>query len=191
MKRSTPILMFLLLLSCGRVPQSRYFTLDYSLPQENSADRQGVLFVQPFSADDVHAQDKLIYRPSDYEVKFDHYRRWISSPTELLTKKAAEYLRGLGIFNRVTLVPPRSKKFMLLSANIEQFDEVYSKDGHFAQVALWAEVEDSEHGKNLWEGLLVAQEKVGMNSPEGIIQAMSEATRKVFEQLGEKLKAVR
>jgi len=191
MKQSTPILIFLFLLSCGRVPQSRYFTLDYSLPQKIGADGRGVLFVQSFTADDVHAQDKLIYRPSEYEVKFDHYRRWISSPTEMLTKRATEYLRELAVFSRVTLVPPRSKKFMILSANVQQFDEVYSKDGHFAKVALWAEVEDSEHGNNLWEGLLAAEEMVAANSPEGIVKAMSEATRKVLDQLGEKLKAIR
>ena len=98
MKRSTPILVFLLLLSCGRVPESRYFTVDYSLPQRGAADGRGILFVQSFTADDVHAQDKLVYRTSDYEVKLDHYRRWISSPTEMLTKKATEHLREMAIF---------------------------------------------------------------------------------------------
>jgi uncharacterized lipoprotein YmbA len=180
----------MVMVSCGHMPESRYYTIDYSAPVNSTAAGRGVLFVQAFTADELYAQDMLVYKDSAYEVKFDHYRRWITPPADMLTQKAVEHFRSLAIFERVTIFPPRTNQYLTLSSRVNKFEEIDGPANQTAKVALWVEVENSEKHDILWSGSLAAEQSIAEKTPDGIVRAMSEATRKVFDQLGEKLKQI-
>ena len=179
----------LLLISCSHVPETHYFTIDYPLVPAENTNGHGVLWVKKFDTDDLYSQDKFVYQISDYEVKFDNYRRWVSTPAELLTLQAVAHLRACGAFKRVTMVQPRDRNYLVLSGRIIKFQENLKGTDHSAQVALWIQVTSEPGHKILWSGLLQQKVRIEGASENAILKAMSEAVQNGFSELVDKLQA--
>lgn len=187
MKKYFPgLFLILLVISCGHVPVTHYFTIDYPLVSAQNATSHGVLWVKKFDSDPLYSQDRFVYRTSNYEVKFDNYRRWVTSPAELLTLQAVKHMRASGTFARVTLVPPRLEKYLILSGRIKKFEEVSVESEHSAQVAVWAEIATAPEHRTVWAGLVQQKVAIEGSSENAILQAMSEAVQKVLNELEQK-----
>ncbi len=182
------LIVLLFLVSCGNVPETRYFTIDYDFTKPGSTHGKGVLYIKKFKSDPIYFQDKLIYKTSRYEIKFDNYRRWVLAPSDLLTYKAAEHLRRAGLFEWVSLVTPRDKECLTLDGTLKNFEEFVENGKRAVKVTILFELE-----KNLDDGFFWVKEissTVPINNPgiDGIIQSMSAATQNVFDELAEDLK---
>ncbi|MBN2412044.1 membrane integrity-associated transporter subunit PqiC [candidate division KSB1 bacterium] len=187
MKRLFLIVM-LFLVSCGSVPETRYFTIDYDFTTHGSTDSKGVLFIKKFKSDPIYFQDKLIYKTSRYEIKFDNYRRWALAPSDLLTYKAAEHLRQAGLFKWITLITPRDKECLTLGGTLKNFEEFVENGKRAAKVTILFELEKNQDKGFLWVKEISSTVPINNPGSEGIIQSMSTATQKVFDELAENLK---
>jgi uncharacterized lipoprotein YmbA len=182
-------LSIVVLFSCGHVPQTHYYTLDYPLAVDEHPARSGTLYVAKYKTEPPHDQDMLIYRPSPFQVKFDHYHRWIMSPADLLTQKTVDHLRALALFDRISLEPPRSSNCTMLSGTVKQFEEVIRGSARIARVELWIEICDfrNRNSDRLWSGSLSGETRIIEEGAEGIIKAMSQSTKQVLDDLADKL----
>ena len=181
------LITFLILVSCGHVPETRYFKIHYDMLPAEKGVGDKILLIRKFTSDPIYQGDKLIYKKSDYEVKFDFYRRWITPPAEMLTTAAHSHIMGSGLYQRVTLVPPQFNSFLVLSGHVKQFDEVYSENGREARVALWVELLNFETKQLQWSGLLIGENPINGSGEDAIIQAMSQASNEVLDSLVKKL----
>ncbi len=181
------IIALLFICSCGQIPQTRYYTIDYDYADSGKADGKGVLFVKKFKSEPLYFQDKLIYKTSRYEVKFDNYRRWVLTPADMLTLKAVDHLGHSGLFTRVTLNPPDDKICYTLESTVKNFEEVIENMQRFALVTILFELEHAEQFGVVWAEQLTARTPITGAGEESIIAAMSASTRQVFDELVIKL----
>ena len=171
-----------LFFACGHVPETRYFRIDYPIEKVEAKKDGAILFVRDFTSSPVYRENRFIYKPSPYEIKFDNYRRWIELPSEMLTEQAVAHLRASGFFRAVYQHLPNTRDFYALKAQVTAFEEINQPGKHVARVALWIDIEDNKNKKIVWSGPL--QEEVVINGgEESILRAMSEATRKVFDDI--------
>ncbi len=177
----------LFLMSCGHIPETHYFTINYPLVSSQNANGHGVIWVRKYDSDPLYSQDKFVYKTSEYEVKFDNYRRWVSTPVELLTLQTVEHLRASGAFANVTLFQPRQDTYLYLSGRIKKFEEVWWGDEHLADVALWINVAKAPEHETVWSGLLEQKVKIDGPSENAILRAMSKAVQNTLNELVEKV----
>ena len=171
-----------ILLSCGHIPETRYYRIDYPIVQQKATKRQSAVCINRFKADPLYSQDKLIYTTSRYEMRFDHYRRWITPLPEMLTEKAVQHLRASGMFNHVANDYPAKEYGLVISATIKRFDEDAQGDDHVAKVAIWFKIENSSH-ELVWSGLVEKESKIVALSADGVIKAFSDVTQMIFDEL--------
>ncbi|HPG40631.1 MAG TPA: ABC-type transport auxiliary lipoprotein family protein [bacterium] len=181
------VLALLLVCACGQIPQTRYFTIDYDYQNGKSAAGNGVLYIKKFKSEPLYFQDKLIYKTSRYEVKFDNYRRWVLTPADLLTQKAAEHLDHAGLYTRVTLNPPTDRVCYTLESTVKNFEEIVENNQRYALVTILFELEQNEQSGIVWAEQFTARTPIIEKGEEGIIAAMSASTRQVFDELVVKL----
>jgi len=178
----------LVLVSCGHVPQTRYYLIAVPDPQPGVLKKELVLRLTSVSADAVHSQDRLIFRTSDYEVQFDPYRRWALAPTEMIQQSALDFFAKAGAFKRVTAsLPDAQERFWSLALAVRAFDEIVTPERRFGRVSLQARVSEGMRDLPIWEGTLTAEETIQGTDANAIIRALSLATEKALQQLIEQL----
>ena len=173
--------------ACGSAPETRYFAIHYDLPLVSAKAGSKVLFVQKLTADPLLRTDKMIYKPSKYEYKFDYYRRWAEEPADMLTSRLVRHLRASGVFKEVTLAPPRSQPFYMLSGQLRQFEETFENGKHLARVSLAIKVQDMKTQELLLDDTLDSFSEISRPGEEAILDAMSRATKSLLDNLAEKL----
>jgi len=181
------LIVLLFLISCGQIPETRYFTIDYDYTTPGSTGGKGMLFIKKIKSDPVYFQDKLIYKSSRYEIKFDNYRRWVLSPADMLTYKAAEHLRRKDLFERVTLVTPQQQECLVLSGLLKNFEEFVENNKRLAKVTILFKLQKNQDNKIIWEKEISSTVPINDPGVEGIIRSMSQATKQVFDELSENL----
>jgi len=189
MKKLLIIILFFMV-SCGQVPETRYFTIDYDFAGADSAEGKGMLYIRKFKSDPIYFQDKLIYKTSRYELKFDNYRRWVLVPADLLTFKAAEHLRRTGLFEWVTLITPHEHECLALNGTIKNFEEYVENNKRMVIVTILFDLQKDQESDLFWAKEISSTVPIKNPGAEGIIQAMSKATQQVFDELANNLRDV-
>jgi ABC-type uncharacterized transport system auxiliary subunit len=188
------ILSFLILtamfLACGSAPETRYFSVYYDVPMVSAKAGSKVLFVQKLTANPLLRTDKMIYKPSKYEYKFDYYRRWVEEPADMLTFLLVRHLRARGTFKDVTLAPLRSQAFYMLTGQLRRFEETFENGKHLARISLAIKVQDMKTQDMLFDDTLDSYSEISRPGEEGILDAMSEATKSLLDDLTEKLEVL-
>ncbi|HPI72154.1 MAG TPA: ABC-type transport auxiliary lipoprotein family protein [bacterium] len=184
MKKIVWLCAALVLVACGHVPQTRYYLIAVQDPHPGSLKKELVLRLSSVTADAVHAQDRLIFRASGYEVQFDPYRRWALAPTEMIQQSAMDFFAKAGVFKRVTAsLPDPQERFWSLSIAVRAFEEIVTPERRIGRVSLQAWVSEGMHDLPIWEGQLTAEETIQGADAESIIRALSLAAGKTLQQL--------
>ncbi len=186
MKKMIMLLALLPLLYCSRMPEIRYFTINYEF-EKTSDTKYDVLFVKNFKTEPIYNSDKLVYRVSDYEIKFDHYRRWVLTPAEMLSVQTLNDLRKSGLFNWVTDVLPRQKDFLRLEGMVLQFEETQQNGQRYANIKVLFSLHENETDDLRWNKELGANVLIDSPDSEGIVKATSQAVKLTMEQLVDEL----
>ena len=183
------ILLFVLLVACGSVPDTHYYSLSYP-PVDSSTTPpklNKIVGVKKFIADPPYDQDRLVYRDSPYEIKFYNYRRWICSPREMLTENAVLHLRASGLFAGVAHAHNSQSFDYLLGGRVLQFEEWDETNRWQARVKLWLELQSTSSRKVVWQGYVESQVPVDEKQPLNVVKALSRAADDCFKQLVGKL----
>ncbi|MBN1465706.1 membrane integrity-associated transporter subunit PqiC [candidate division KSB1 bacterium] len=177
----------LLLLACGKTPETQYFTLEWQQLAAEQPPIGGVLHIQNFDAAPMLKNDKMTYKTSLYQIKYDNFRRWVMTPSTLLTHKAAEYFMQSGLFESVVLDVPRNSDSLSLFGRVNHFEEIDYGEGHHVRISISFELTDFDKREPLLNATIDKQAPVAAGAVEDIVAAMSQATKLVFDDLASKI----
>ena len=175
-----PIIM---LVACGKVPETHYYTLELEQLADASAKIGELLHVQPFDATSVLKYDKLMYKTSRYEIKYDAYRRWAATPSTLLSEKAVEYFQDSQLFDQVVMDMPTLKDGYSLFGFVNHFEESLKDGKRIALVSISFDVYNLSDRKRELHKSIESTAPIDGETIESIMGAMSNATQSVFDQL--------
>lgn len=183
-------LIAILTFSCGSIPQTHYYRIDYQSNRTNSANHVVPLTIgiTQFRADMLYKDDKIVYRESPYEVKYYHYRRWVARPKKLVTEKVVEQYQSSGVFEKVVKLPAVTKVDYVLTGQIQAFEEWDEPADWYGVVSLRFELIDPSTGEVIWEKALSERTRVDKKEPVEVVKAISESLNKV---VGRSIVAVR
>lgn len=184
----------LLLQACGGVPQTFYYTvapLALSEMKENVNAKPStnavVLGVEKFSSEALYDDDRLIYRGSPYEVKYDHYRRWASAPKQLVTEEVMKSLQAARVFREVTGFPGSAKVDYVLTGRVLAFEEWDRGEQWFGRVAFAAQLYDLAARRILWSEIFEAETRAEKRVPTAVVAAIGKSLEKCLADLQQAL----
>ncbi len=177
----------LLLISCGRVPETHYYTVELQQLSQHDKTIGALLHIQDFDASTILKYDKLVYQPSLYEIKYDNYRRWAATPSALLTEKAVEYFRESGLFDRVVKDAPVSSNGFSLFGYVNHFEESWQDGKRVALVSIDFDVYAIQTKKLELHKSITRTAPIQEESVHNIMAAMSSAVQTVFDDLAHEL----
>ena len=176
-------LAFALFIGCCKMPETRYFTLEWQELAQSKASGGNVLHIQNFDAAPMLKYDKIMYKISPYEVKYDNFRRWVMTPNSLLTHKAAEYYKSSGLFASVFLDVPRGMDSFSLFGRVNHFEEINYGGEHKVFISINFELTNFAEREPLLNTTIDKEVPIAGHTIEDIVSAMSRATRLVFDDL--------
>jgi len=174
----------ILTVSCGSVPQTYYYRIDYPVDSTNSTNHvvPFTIGVTQFRADVLYEDDKIVYRESPYEVQYYHYRRWIAPPKKLVTEKVVEQYQTSGIFEKVVKLPAVTKVDYILTGQIQAFEEWDESAEWYGVVSLRFELLDPNTSEIIWERVLSERTRVSKKEPVEVVKAISESLNRVVDK---------
>lgn len=115
-----------LLMACGGVPRTYYYTLRPPVAPAAPGDPQTpfVLGIEHFHAPVALRDDRIVYYDSPTEMNYYEFSRWSSDPATLLTEQCGRSLRSMGVFLEVRLLPSREPVDYILRGRVLSFEEV-------------------------------------------------------------------
>jgi ABC-type uncharacterized transport system auxiliary subunit len=183
-KKGILISIVALFLACGHMPQIRYYRLPPPLSGDVSEKFTGQpLYIMPVKSAPIYQQEKMIYQPSPYEIRFDHYRRWVEPPVQLLRRKALEYFRSTGVFSSTSARPPLDDDFWVLEIDLMDLKEVIDDQNRTVVLHIWARFASQAEQQHIWQGMIEKRQKIQNPGGEGIAHATSLALENAFDEL--------
>lgn len=184
------ILASAILAACGNVPETKYFTIEWQKLSATTTTGKDILHIQPFDAAPMLKYDKMMYKTSMYEVKYDNFRRWAVAPGTLLSYKAAEYFQKTGLFDSVVLELPSGTQSYSLLGYVNHFEEIDYNNKHSVFVSVTFELTNFESRQPLLTTTIEKQVDVKAHSADAIVAAMSEAVKLVFDDLSTNIETI-
>jgi len=177
-------LIIIFLMSCGGVPPTYYYRIDYQMTklESGSSPIPITLGIKQFEADILYEEDRIVYRNSPYEVQYYHYRRWIAPPRKMVKEKIIEQFSSSGIFERVIGLPSHTQPDYVLQGKIKAFEE-WDEDGSwYGLVTLSFELQKSETKEIIWEKTFSEKTPASKKEPVDVVKAISNSMQKVVQQ---------
>ncbi len=181
------LIVFGMLMSCSQVPETQYFTLEYDLVTDQVTVTDLPVYIETFDANPLLAQNQMIYRTSEYEIKLDHYRRWVMAPNDLVQQKLNDYFHESDLFSHVVHQVPRDRRCFYLSGHLQDFAEIAYGPKRQAHIAVWFELINMQTRETLMSAPFEQHEPIVGGDADAIAAAMSRATLALFTQLAETL----
>lgn len=183
------LLLIMLTVGCGRIPETHYYTIYYQIPETSSSAARSnyVLSVAKITADAMYQGDRIVYQETSYQVKFYNYRRWIEAPPDLLQQWLVRHLRATHIFADVVTYSNRFKtsKDFELSVHLRNFKEVDSESQWHALVGMdFLLFQDTTM---VWHEEITKMVAAKERTPMAIVEAISEAVKMCFDAAAEKI----
>jgi len=176
--------MALLTMSCGSVPQTYYYRIDYERNSDNSVNHvvPSVIGVSQFKADVSYEDDKIVYRDSPYEVQYYHYRRWVAPPKKIVTERVVQDYQASGVFERVVKLPSATVVDYILTGHVQAFEEWDERDTWYGVVTLEFELLDPSNLEVVWTKQFSEKTLVSEKEPVEVVRAISESLGKVIDK---------
>lgn len=168
----------------NEAPAIHYYSLEPAPTTVPQAKRTWpvTLGVRPLTAG-TRYRDRMLYRPSNVEVRFYEYDRWVEPPAEMVNRLLTEMLQGSNLFQQVASADDVQPQAWILSGEVLRFDEVRTNTTRHADVSLALELRRARDERLLWSDILTATQPLPGNTPEVLAQAMSRAVQALGAQL--------
>lgn len=169
----------LALAGCGvgaeKVPETRFFVVDYSVPaSKNAGPRVPVVVgVDNFRSDAVYRTEKIVFRKVPYEVNFYPYERWGARPDEIVTDRMIDHLMATRRFREVVRVASGAPSDYLVRGRVKRFEEDGISNNYFADAQVEISLIYRRTGKVLLQKRLSRREAAASKPPGGFVDAMA------------------
>lgn len=175
------VVLLLLGVGCGSTPKDiRYYQV--VAPEKTAGQGDVVIGVEPFYADGPYADQRMVYRESEYRVDYYYYHRWSAPPALMVSEYLRTSLQSTGQFKTV-LSGFTADAVAMVGGRIIAFEEVDASDEWRAHVILDLYLRDTQSGELVWSKKVKEEEVADEKSPEGIAKAMSLALGRLTEQV--------
>jgi ABC-type uncharacterized transport system auxiliary subunit len=178
----------LAVVSCG-VPRTHYYTIEMPRVTKGSGasiDRR--IVVQRFSADQVLADDRILYREGPNEVSFYEYKRWANPPVDIVTDYVLYRLKASGDYGSVSSQKAGGPSDLMLRGRLYHFEEVDRGKEVFATVALELELTDTRTRASVWRGEAECTRPVAARDMGGGVGGISECLEETASKLLESMR---
>jgi ABC-type uncharacterized transport system auxiliary subunit len=167
-------------------PRDRYFRLELAPPARLAAPVfSGILEVERLRADSVSRRTALVYvaEASSAELRTRSYEFWADSPTLLLQREMAAYLRAAGIAGRVVTPELGVDPDQRLTGEVVHFEERRGASGPRVVVELALVLSDARSRAILLEGSYREEREAEGPGAEDAVRAYDAALSAVLERL--------
>lgn len=183
------------LLACasGPAPRDHFYRLQVPPPARAAATPTlpGTLEIDRPRADDV-LRERAILRSDGVaasEVIPYVYHLWVDSPTLMVQRELASWLRAAGVANEVVLPEAGTSGRWLVNGRLERFDHVVTEDK--VHVALELRLKDMREGKLVFQRHYTADAPTGGGGVSAAAPAFGTALGAIFERFAADVAATR
>lgn len=185
--------LLLLLAGCGGIPDTSYYTVvpQFETPVLGNNHQPAptkTIRVERFTADILYEDDRIIYRESEYEVKYYNYRRWAATPRYLVTDRIVDNLRQSGLFHEVLSGPSLNKTDFLLSGRLLAFEEWDRGEQWFGTAAITVQLREANSGDLLWSGEFRHETPANQKLPSAVVAAISHSLQQCANEVIDSLR---
>ena len=178
--------MLVLLASCGSVPATYYYRVDYpAAPPAQSDPLPLTLGVGGFDCDVLYEGERIVYRSSPYEVQYYHYRRWVAPPRKLVADAVQQQFSASGAFRRVVSSTAGEPVDYLLRGKINAFEEWDEEEAWFGSVAIEFVLYDADNGAVIWQNRYAEKTPAAQKDPLMVVEAISASLQRVVARARE------
>jgi ABC-type uncharacterized transport system auxiliary subunit len=176
------VLLCLVLIHCGGVPQTYYYRINYSVDksQSNETTLPVTLGIGRFDADILYESDKIVYRDSEFEAKFYNYRRWIAPPKKLITEKVTKEFQNSGSFEKVLKMSDVRDVDYYVAGQILAFEEWDEKETWYGLVTIEFELRNAADADILWNKVITEKTRSANKAPVDVVAAINKSLDKVI-----------
>lgn len=166
-------------------PRDHFYRLETARPAEvlPSPALKGTLEVERFRTDSLTRERAILRAPSadSLQVSPSTYHLWIDTPTVMLQRSLAEYLRLAGVADRVVLPEMNVDETHELSGWIERL--VYVRDAGIVIAELEFSLIDARGTRQALRRRYRAEVATGGTEMDAVVVAFNTAVGEIFGQL--------
>jgi len=136
----------------GSVPVTHYYTFQASLPTtaETTPAKYSYTLGLAFEADELYEQNKIVFRPSSYEVSFYEYHRWLRPPVDLVAEQAQALFTKANLVQKVFVGAGGAE--YVLQGRLLMCDQWYTAQRTSSiQVVIAYQLVRAEDAETLWQ----------------------------------------
>lgn len=174
-----PLLAAALAACGGKVPETRYYQLAAPAPASAAARGEGVIVLEPLTADEAYGDERIVYRTNPYRLDYYQYHRWSAPPGVMIANYLEQALERSGRF-RAVVREMTDDATVVLGGRVVAIEEVdESKTRWTGRLAVELTLKDAKTGEVLWVRELAEREPLAAQSPEGLARALSAAMSRI------------
>ncbi len=164
------------------------YTLEYAPPEISGLSALATsIKVERFTETPAYNTTAMIYRPEPFKLDSYQYHRWRVHPADLVTDDLLRDLRKSALFKAVFSHLDQQEGRFVLEGGVEEFLEADDENRRQAVLALSVTLLDSSFKdvprRILFQKRYRFQEPITENSPRGLAKGMSQAMRRLSEEL--------
>lgn len=171
----------------GKIPSTRYYTLNLAAPAPAPERLEFSGIVMPFRAAEIIVRDRIVYRESREEVGFYEYHRWAEDPRTQIAEALVKKLLSRGSFSSLTFFDGRTKGDYILRGGIKRLEEVDYDPPVSAAVEISLELVDSKSAKVVWSAAAAKVGPVTSGDVRSVVTGLSQAADQGITELAGKL----
>ncbi len=183
----------LLLSGCffGRVPDSKYYMLDYVPAPPTERLKQGpyhlVLKVRDPTIAEAYRRTQIVYRQSAYQMQFYSFHLWAVDPDRMIGDLLIKHLRAARLFDNVTRSVESYSPDYQLTCDVQAIEEYDGQDAWYAHLAIEYQLIEEESGKVVWKKLFDLRKAVGQQQPVYVVRELSALLETMHDRLTQEL----
>jgi len=171
------VLLLVLLSSCGKALQTRYYLLEYvPMPPRDRTEKKTwpyTVRVKDFSIAEAFRRNQIVYRQSAHEMRFYNYELWAVRPEYLVTDMVFRHVVAAELFKTVNRGIEQSEPDFYLTGEVHAIEEYDNNKDWYAHLAITFKLTDIATGKDVWSKNYDYRKKVARQEPVYVVRELS------------------
>lgn len=195
--RSAAVAAALMLLSgCfwGKVPETKYYVLDYVPTPPPERLQKGpypfVLRLRDCEIAEAYRRSQIVYRQSANQMQFYGLHLWAVDPDRMITDLVLKHLKAAQLFENVTRTVENFVPDYYLSCNVQAIEEFDSKEQVYAHLSIEYQLEDAKTNQIDWKKLYDLRKSVAQAEPIYVVRELSALAETINDRLVQELDVV-
>lgn len=169
--------LLLLLSSCGKALQTRYYLLEYvPMPPTDRMEKGPwpyTVRVKDFSIAEAFRRNQIVYRQSAHEMRFYNYELWAVRPEYLVTDMVFRHVVAAELFKSVNRGIEQSEPDFYLTGEVHAIEEYDNNKDWYAHLAITFKLTEITTGKDVWSKNYDYRKKVARQEPVYVVRELS------------------